>query len=76
MKTKYNLGDKVYLLYHNNIISEIINSIRIDDDGILYGTKEGYYHIESTLYDNPDAVIYDLISRFSSFSKWKNCADI
>lgn len=81
IKTKFNIGDTVYLMRKNVIVKTVINRIQIDsnnDNSIKYSLDDisfdEYGHrvedaYEYSIFDSPEKLTKDLIKRHKELFK-------
>ena len=58
IKTKYEIGQHIWVVYEHqkevHVYDDCISSIVIDDDGMIYGTKETYEE-----YKEEEIILYE-----------------
>ena len=81
IETKYNIGDKVWVVYENQgevcVYDTEITDIFIDKDGINYYGKEGMDYLEDLLisYNEKDKLLERILSIINEIHEREKGAD-
>lgn len=81
IETKYNIGDKVWVVYENQgevcVYDTEITDIFIDKDGINYYGKEGTDYLEDLLisYNEKDKLLERILSIMNEIHEREKGAD-
>lgn len=81
IETKYNIGDKVWVVYENQgevcVYDTEITDIFIDKDGINYCGKEGTDYLEDLLisYNEKDKLLERILSIMNEIHEREKGAD-
>lgn len=76
IKTKYNVGQRVWIVYENrgevSVHDDHISDIIISDGDLIYGTREGYSELkeeEVILYEETDKLADKVIKTMEEIRK-------